>query len=197
MVFHSFFKSRADTHHFDNKRTNERKIKQQKQQQTNEWFGEWKEKKNYSWDIYYCRAPNRYQFSIVCFKNIIKMLKSFTFICMLKDTNQKEETVEIKKVRFRTIAMQHKSRRWLKNSNTLKFSIAICCSPICTFVSAMANFHVETWVLFSYTYRLNGIKGTTCTSNQLQEQQHTVTPISTVQQNKRRKEKENQIERKK
>lgn len=51
-------------------------------------FGEWereeRRKKSYSWDIYYRQAPNRYQFSIVCFKNIIKMLKSFTFICMWK-----------------------------------------------------------------------------------------------------------------
>lgn len=59
-------------------------------------------KKKYSWDIYYRRAPNRYQFSIVCFKNIIKMLKSFTFICMWREREKikKEETVEIKIVRF-------------------------------------------------------------------------------------------------
>lgn len=54
-----------------------------------------------------------------------------------KKTASTEETVEIKITRFRAHC---NTRRWPKQ---LKFS-SICYS-ICTFVSAMANFHVKTY----------------------------------------------------
>lgn len=150
--------------------------------------------------VRYLLLPSTEQISIFnrLFQEHYQNVKIFHFYLYVETHTQKEETVEIKIARFRTIAIQQ-HRRWLKNLNTLKnvyhchllFYLYIC---KCNSKFSRGNL---SFVVTHSTYRLNWNKKEQHVQATSYRNSSTRSHRSTMQQNKRQKRKENKIEQEK